>query len=82
MKLLDSITHSMDMSLSNLREKCAGHRRTGMLQSVGLQIVRHELVTENKVCVCVCIFVFMPPKPHISKEEIRFLGHSCSSSVV
>ena len=80
--MLDSITHSMDMSLSNLRENSPGHRRTGMLQSMGFQRVRHELVTENKVHVCVCIFVFMPPKPHISKEEIRFLGQSCSSSVV
>ena len=36
---------------------------------MGLQRVRHGLVTENSK---VHIFVFMPPKPHISKEEIGF----------
>ena len=39
MRWLDGITDSMDMSLSKLKEIVKG-RKSGMLQSVGLQTVR------------------------------------------
>ena len=38
---LDGITDSMDMSLNKLKEIVKG-RKSGMLQSVGLQTVRHN----------------------------------------
>ena len=43
---MDSITHSMDMSLNKLREMVKD-RKLGVLQSMGLQRVRHNLVTEQ-----------------------------------
>ena len=43
---LDGVTDSIDMSLSKLREMVED-RETGMLQSMGLQRVRHALATEQ-----------------------------------
>ena len=55
MRRLDSLTDSMDMNLSKLRETeeedRRGQKRTeepGMLQSMGLQRVRYALATEQQ----------------------------------
>jgi len=45
MRWLDSIMDSMDMSLSKLQETVK-ERESGVLQSMGLQKVRHNLATE------------------------------------
>ena len=47
MRWLVDITDAMDMSLGKLREMVRD-REAGMLQSMGSQRVRYELVTEQK----------------------------------
>ena len=47
MRRLDDITDSMDMSLSKLRE-IVKTGKPGVLQSMGLQRVRHDLATEEQ----------------------------------
>ena len=44
---LDSITDSMDVSLNKLHE-IVKDRKPGVLQSMGSQRVRHDLVTEQQ----------------------------------
>ena len=48
MRSLDGITDSMDMSLSKLQQQARWWRtrKPGMLQSMGLQIVGHDCMTE------------------------------------
>ena len=46
MRWLDSITDSMDMNLSKLRE-IVRTEEPGVLQSMGLQRVRHNLTTKQ-----------------------------------
>ena len=45
--MLDGITDSMDTSLSKLQE-VVEDRKPGVLQSTGLQRVRHDLATEQQ----------------------------------
>ena len=47
MTWLDGITDLMDMSLKKLRE-VGRIGKPGMLQSMGLQRVRHDLATEQQ----------------------------------
>ena len=50
MRWLDSIINSMDMSLSNLWEMVKDGK-LGMLQSMGLERVEHNVVTEQQQCL-------------------------------
>ena len=47
MRLLGSITDSMDMNLSKLQE-VVEDRKVGVLESIESQRVRHDLVTEQQ----------------------------------
>ena len=46
MKWLDGITDSMDMSLSMTKRDRKDREKSGVLQSMGLQRVRYNYVTE------------------------------------
>ena len=45
---LDSITKSIDMSLSKLQQLVKDTGKAGVLQLMGSQVVRHYLVTEQQ----------------------------------
>ena len=47
MKWLDGITDSMDMSLSMTKRDRKDREKSGVLQSMGSQRVRHGLATEQ-----------------------------------
>ena len=50
----DGIINSMDMSLSKLGDSEGQGRKPGILQSVGLQRVGHDLVIEQWTTKCFC----------------------------
>ena len=58
MRWLDSITESMDINLSKLQE-IVKDRDAGMLQSMGLQRVRYDLMTEFNTCVYIHIYILL-----------------------
>ena len=67
MRWLDSITESMDMSFSRLQE-IVKDREACVLQSVGLQRVGHDLVTEQQQQQFIFIdWTLMIPKYSSSK---------------
>ena len=68
MRWLDGITNSMDMSLSKLWE-IAKDGKPGMLQSVGSQRVRHDLVIEQQHQ-----FPAYPPLLQLSFSSLYFFS--------
>ena len=54
MRWLASITNSMDMNLSKL-QKIVKDEEPGMLQSMGSERVRHDLVAEQQITITVLV---------------------------
>jgi len=82
MRWLDGITDAMDVNLGKLREMVRD-RKLGMLQSMGLVRVGHDLVTEQQLCICQSQspnlslpHIFLPP----GKHDFHF--YICNSTCV
>ena len=69
MRCLDSIIDSMDISLSKLK-LLLRTGKPGMLQSMGSQRVRHELVTEQQVNILRRMrkyYIFLITQPEVTE---------------
>ena len=71
MRLLDSITDSMDMSLRKLQEMVKD-RKPGVLQSMGSQRFRHNRATELKqTFLFLCVLIKW--NPHATRFLVKLV---------
>ena len=71
MRLLDSITKSMDMSLRKLQEMVKD-REPGVLQSIGSQRFRHNRATELKQTF-LFLLVLIIWNPHATRFLVKLV---------
>ena len=71
MRRLNSMTDSMDMNLSKLQE-ILRIEEPGMLQSMELQRVGHDLGTEQQKQLCICFFLKIVIK-FLRKHSLSYL---------